>query len=91
MGCCLKNAAAGRSATATVAALCVQLYCCLSDALMMWSACGAYHVSTWSSQKNAGALAWVCMRGFFVQRTTASHSASICASAIQDMTLLVLE
>ena len=39
------NAAAGRSAAATVAAPRVQLNCCcLSDALMMWSACGAYYV-----------------------------------------------
>ena len=44
------NAAAGRSTAATVATLCAQLYCYLSDALM-WSACGAYYVSTWGSQK----------------------------------------
>ena len=27
----------------------------------MWSACGAYYVSTWGLPKNAGTLAWVCV------------------------------
>ena len=55
------NAAVGRSAAATVAAMCVQLYyyCCLSDALM-WSTCGALCIYM-RLPKTAGALARVCV------------------------------
>ena len=46
----LLNSAAGRSAAATIAALCVQLYYwCLSDALM-GSTYSDYYVSRWDSE-----------------------------------------
>ena len=55
----------------------------------MWSACGTTCIYR-GLPKNAGDLAWVCVC-VFVARTTASYSASICASAVQNTGTIGIE